>query len=149
MTSFHAQNEIFSICGFSRAMFASGKTVLILENGIVKHINLSLENPRMLSLNVSGCVAALSVANDFSIFALAVEEDNASRIVVYSLEFSIDKEKAVYGTQYLPTEISISQAAEVNQKLKNLNNFHLDNCLSLSFRRTCFSSNIRREGWNQ
>uniref|UniRef100_A0A1I7T1T1 Kinetochore-associated protein 1 n=1 Tax=Caenorhabditis tropicalis TaxID=1561998 RepID=A0A1I7T1T1_9PELO len=113
MTSMPVPNDIISVSGYNRASFASSKTVLILENGDIKHINLAEENPKMVSMNLLGRVTALSVSNDFSIFAVAVEEENVAKVMVFSLELAIGEEKAVYGTQYLSTEMCISQAAEI------------------------------------
>ncbi|CAL2051564.1 unnamed protein product [Caenorhabditis brenneri] len=113
MTSSLVPNEIQSISGYERAAFASGKNVLIMENGDIKHIDLVEEHPKIVSMNLIGRVTALSVSNDFSIFAVAIEEENVAKVVVYSLELTIGEEKAVYGTQYLSTEMCISQAAEI------------------------------------
>ncbi|KAF1749125.1 hypothetical protein GCK72_025592 [Caenorhabditis remanei] len=113
MTNSLVPNEISSISGYARAAFASGKTILILENGDVKHVNLAEEQPKLISMNLVGRVTAISVSNDFSIFAVAVEEENVAKVMVFSLELAIGEEKAVYGTQYLSTEMCISQAAEI------------------------------------
>lgn len=113
MTSLPAPSEICSVSGYDRAAFASGKTIIILENGDVKHVDFAEEQPILKSMKLLGRVTALSVSNDFSIFAVAIEEENVAKVVVYSLELAIGEEKAVYGTQYLSTEMCISQAAEV------------------------------------
>ncbi|PIC20815.1 hypothetical protein B9Z55_025875 [Caenorhabditis nigoni] len=113
MTSLLAPNEIQTISGYERSAYVSGKTVLILENGDMKHINLAEEQPKMVSMNLVGRVTSFSVSNDFSIFAVAVEEENVAKVMVYSLELDIGEEKAVYGTQYLSQEMCISQAAEI------------------------------------
>ncbi|CAB08562.4 Kinetochore-associated protein 1 [Caenorhabditis elegans] len=113
MTSLPAPSEICSVSGYDRAAFASGKTIIILENGDVKHVDFAEEQPILKSMKLLGRVTALSVSNDFSIFAVAIEEENVAKVVVYSLELAIGEEKAVYGTQYLSTEMCISQAAEI------------------------------------
>ncbi|UMM43790.1 hypothetical protein L5515_019149 [Caenorhabditis briggsae] len=113
MTSLLASSEIQTISGFDRSAYASGKTVLVLENGDMKHINLAEEQPKMVSMNLVGRVTSFSVSNDFTIFAVAIEEENVAKVMVYSLELDIGEEKAVYGTQYLSQEMCISQAAEI------------------------------------
>ncbi|ULT84544.1 hypothetical protein L3Y34_013304 [Caenorhabditis briggsae] len=79
----------------------------------MKHINLAEEQPKMVSMNLVGRVTSFSVSNDFTIFAVAIEEENVAKVMVYSLELDIGEEKAVYGTQYLSQEMCISQAAEI------------------------------------
>uniref|UniRef100_A0A8R1EFX7 Uncharacterized protein n=1 Tax=Caenorhabditis japonica TaxID=281687 RepID=A0A8R1EFX7_CAEJA len=113
MTNMHDLNEIESLCGYDQGTFASGKTVIILENGSVKYIDLNLEFPSMVTMNISGRATAMSVSNDFSILAIAIEDNKNAKISIFSLDASIEEEKTTYGAQYLPSEICISQAAEI------------------------------------
>ena len=117
MTSLLERNEIISVSGFERATFAWGKNVIIMENGRIRYIDLAEESSKLLFLPVSGRATAMAVSNDFSIFAVATEEEKNSKVVVYSSENAIDEVKCVYGTQHLPAEMSISQGAEVGSQL--------------------------------
>ncbi|CAI5453953.1 unnamed protein product [Caenorhabditis angaria] len=108
-----AQNEVISVSGFERALFTSGKNVLILENGQIRVIEMGLESPKVLILPILGRATAITVSNDFSIFAVAVEEENNSKIVVYTPACGLEEESYAFGTQYLPVELCISQGAEI------------------------------------